>query len=214
MTHLTPVAAAEAHVRLVSTIEADTDSLARHPSGQVRSGQSWRHPGDHVTNHPAVAGSRRDLKPMPSAEPLPKPPVIVRRLRPATSVRPPTRGAGAIGTSTDTRSANGGWWNPNHDDHDDDRGPGPDPVMTFRPDDARYRLWIDAHPSAFVLNRTESRSRTPTLHRVGCAAVQPRPQSAAATRGVKVCGPSAEALRAWSAAQGSGRPAACRRCNP
>jgi hypothetical protein len=221
VTHLTPVTAAENHVRLVSTIESDAGSVSRHPSGQARTGPASRHPAGHAMDRPPLPGARRDLRPMPSADPLPKPPVIVRRLRPATSVRPPVRGANGTatgtgtGTGTGTRSSPGAWWNPHHDEHDGDPRAERDAVVTFGSDDSRFRTWLNAHPDGYVLNRTEAGSKTPTLHRSGCAAIQARPRAgAAATRALKVCGPSAEALRAWSAAQGSVHPTACRRCHP
>ena len=87
---LVPVPAAEAHVRLVSSIEEEADSVARHPSRWTPR-PAWD-TGPVTRPHPAVPGPARDLKPMPSAEPLPKPSVIEPR---AGSRRPPRRAPAA-----------------------------------------------------------------------------------------------------------------------
>ena len=87
----------------------------------------------------------------------------------------------------------------------------------FSCDDAGYRSWVDTHPQGFVLNQPRpARPKAPTLHRVGCGALAGRddgPQTFT-DRAIKVCGPNADTLRAWSLARGTGAPTACRRCSP
>jgi len=231
---LVPVAAAEAHVRLMSTIE--DGAMSRHPSAHS-SRRSPDHPSAHPSTQPpaqpsmqpseraASRGSKhasstiRDLRPMPSAEPLPKPPVIVRRSREASGA--PNRPGGAANATRQPKDA--------HPSNGARRrlepGPGPSggaPASVtplcheFCDDDSGYLAWVASHPQGYVLNQPRmTRPKAPTLHRVGCAAVAPRDGVEALTAGtVKVCGPSADALQAWSMAQGADRPTACRRCDP
>jgi len=184
---LVPVPAAEAHVRLVSVLE-ETGSVWRHPSGQ-----SSRHPSGRTSEHPSMSRVIRELKPMPTADPLPKPPVIVRRSQgtgPGTPDRPR-----AVAPATR-----------------------PTPMChEFSYDDTGYRTWVQNHPDGFVLNQPRTaRAKAPTLHRVGCAVVAHggRDGETLTVTAIKVCGPSADTLRTWSMARGSGRPTVCRRCQP
>jgi len=243
---LTPVAAAEAHVRLVTAIEGEAGAASRHPS-RYAARRSSGHLSGSPADHPAMHGSGRDLKPMPSAEPLPKPPVIIRRARRAGSVGPNRPGAG-VNTSrppADPWGSNGLRWKLDNEDTESDETASDDAAAVaeitplcheFVTDDAGYGTWMDSHPGGFVLNQPRSaRSKAPTLHRVGCAVVAPRPgpetQSAPSdtdttsdtgttknsdpnTNPVRVCGPSADALRTWSTSRGTGEPSACRRCCP
>jgi hypothetical protein len=220
---LTPVRAAEAHVRLVTAIEGDAGATARHPAGYGMRRTSSRMSGSRM-EHSAMNGSGRDLKPMPSADPLPKPPVIVRRAR-RTGFAGPNRPGGALNTArtaTDRWRSNGsdGWL-----EKETDGASVPAPVTPlcheFFIDDAGYGTWMDAHPGGFVLNQPRSaRSKAPTLHRVGCAVVARRPEPVTGAdlnitaNTVRVCGPSVDALRTWSMARGTGPPVPCRRCCP
>ena len=234
---LVPVAAAEAHVRLLSTIE--DEAVSRHPSGYAarRSpDHSSAHPpalfpqpSMHGTERPATrtaprpakhaSATIRDLRPMPTAEPLPKPPVIVRRSRDASGA--PNRPGGAVKItrqSTDAHPSNG---TRRKLDSVPGRSRGAPASVTplcheFCDDDTGYVAWVASHPQGYVLNQPRmTRPKAPTLHRVGCAAVAPREGAGPLTAGtVKVCGPSADALQAWSVAQGADRPTACRRCDP
>ncbi len=211
---LVPVAAAETHVRLVATIEEEASAVSRHPSGH-----DSRRPPTHSPEHPSMTGAIRDLRPMPTAEPLPKPPVIVRRSRPASGA--PNRPGGAVHatrSAKDAHPSNGARWNP-----EIVLGLSTPAAAEVTPlchefcrDDAGYLAWVDSHPDGFVLNRPRAaRSKPPTLHRIGCAAVARRDGGEALTAGaVKVCGPSADALEAWSMSRGTGQPTACRRCHP
>jgi hypothetical protein len=209
---LVPVAAAEAHVRLVSAIEDQAGAKARHPSAYA-SRRNAGHPSEHL----AVNGSSRDLRPMPSAEPLPKPPVIVRRRRPDVPVAP-NRPGGAVNaarTSAARRPSNG----PRRDTATESAD-APTTEVTplcheFSHDDAGYLAWVDTHPHGFVLNQPRAAgAKTPTMHRVGCASVAGHDDAGGTltVTAVKVCGPSAEVLGAWSVARGAGQPAPCRRC--
>jgi hypothetical protein len=201
---LAPVAAAEAHVRLVSAIEDQASAKSRHPSVYA----SRRDTGS-PDDHPSMTRVARDLRPMPSAEPLPKPPVIVRRARRDVPLAP-NRPGGAVNAArapADTRPSNGG---------------GREVLVTplcheFSHDDTGYLAWVEAHPRGFVVNQPRAgRPKTPTMHRVGCAAVSGHDGNAESltANAVKVCGPSPEVLAAWSAARGAGEPTACRRCRP
>ena len=197
MAHATPgpveeleaPAAARAHVRLVSAIEADSGVAAavaaRHPS-------VWR-------GTPARTDSTvRKLRPMPSADPLPKPPVIEPRLRSTGGYN-----GNGYGTGTGNGKGNG-------------NGNGVT-VRTFAGDDAAFRAWMEAHPQGFVLNHPHAtRVTTLTLHRAGCPALSPRTDDAPrrATASPKVCAPSAGALKAWSRAHEGCDPTPCRRCRP
>jgi hypothetical protein len=239
---LVAVPAAEAHVRLVSSIEGDADAVSRHPSGYA-SKRPWVQlsgPVDHRASNGSngSSGSRRDLRPMPSADPLPKPPVIVRRTRRVGTAGPNRPGAAVPTTHgpTGTWPSNGTRWkfDPANaaslaDDADlanDTAGSSPPPpdattatvtamCRQFH-DESTYHVWADTHPHGLVLNQPRSaRTKAPTLHRVGCAALAPREGPEALPTGVlRVCGPSGDALEAWSAAQGMGVPSACGRCRP
>jgi hypothetical protein len=220
-----PVPAAETHVRLVSTIEDSADreianTVARHPS-RFTEQRVWNHVSGDPAQHPAMSAAR-DLKPMPSAEPLPKPPVIIRRARRAGSAAP-NRPGGAVNATQSRRDpwpSDGSHWNM---DKADDR-PAPTPTPTpaevtplcheFFEDDDGYKTWVGSNPQGFVLNQPR-RAKAPTLHRAGCAVVVWRdgPQ-ARATGAVRVCGPSPDALRTWSMARRTGQPNVCRRCCP
>jgi hypothetical protein len=212
---LVPVPAAEVHVRLVSAIGEEAGAVSRHPSGRPS-----RLYSGHPTDHPSMTGATADLKPMPSADALPKPPVIVRRSRSAVaavSVRP-SRPAGAVNSvhsTTDTRSSNGTWWRAEKET--DPPTAQAEAVLRFDDDDAGYMTWVNTHAEGFVLNQTRLvRPKAPTLHRAGCPSLSAA-RGAGQTltvRAVKVCGPNADALAAWSMAQGSGLPTACRRCGP
>ncbi len=184
---LVPVPAAEAHVRLVSSLE-EAGSASRHPSGQ-----SSRRSAGHPSQLPSMSRVIHELKPMPSADPLPKPPVIVRRSQGTGSGAPHHPGGGATS------------------------GTRPTPMChEFSYDDAGYRTWVQTHPDGFVLNQPRTaRTKAPTLHRVGCGVIADRGEGETLTvTAIKVGGPSADTLRTWSVARGTGRPTACRRCNP
>jgi hypothetical protein len=227
---LTPVPASEAHVRLVTAIEADAGATARHPSGYAAR-RAAGHLSGSPADHPAMNGARRDLKPMPSADPLPKPPVIVRRARRAGFVGP-NRPGGAVNsarTPAEPWGSNGSRWKLEKGSDESSATAVVTPLChEFFTDDADYGNWMDAHPEGFVLNQPRSaRSKSPTLHRVGCAVVvrRPEPETRSAnadtnanantnTNAVRVCGPSADALRTWSMARGTGEPTSCRRCCP
>jgi len=224
---LTPVAAAETHVKLVSSIEAGTRrgepahgtraampaAWDRPPVASVDDGRS-RHPSAYNSS---AHGSLGALRPMPSAEPLPKPSVIVRRTR-AASPGGPDGGTGAAISALRSSSRR---WRPRDATRpvgtvEQPVAPSRD-VTTFRGDDAGYRAWLDAHPAGFVLNAARpGSSRPPVLHRVTCASLRttagsPRSLTAKAP---KVCATTTGTLEAWSAAQCAGPPAACRRCLP
>ena len=230
---LVPVPAAEAHVRLVSSIEEEADALSRHPSRWAPSPATGHRSADSSLR-PARPGTARDLKPMPSAEPLPKPSVIEPR---AGRVSTTSRGAALRPTprrSEARRPADTARWSRSN------AGARPQgssataampattaaPVRTaalvrtmcheFSPEQPGYAAWTETHPEAFVISlRRGAGAKTPTLHRVGCPAVAPRPASLAATTGsVRVCAPSAATLAAWSEARGLGGPTPCRRCHP
>ena len=180
--------------------------------------RSSEHPAMQLSDHPSPT-KIRDLRPMPSAEPLPKPPVIVRRTRNASGAANRPGGAvHATRSSSDAHPSNGAR---RRLEPVPDPSPAPAAAVTpsyqeFRHDDAGYLTWVENHPEGYVLNQPRTaRSKTPTLHRASCAAVACRGETEALTAGpAKVCGPSAEALEAWSAAQGTGRPTVCRRCCP
>ena len=241
---LVPVPAAEAHVRLVSAIEnsavedpafedpafgdcspggsdnADAmNAVARHPSGYA-SRRSWGHASGNPAEHPSMARVVRDLKPMPSADPLPKPPVIERRSRRAGSGAPNRPGGAVNATRKPGNSwpSNGSRWK--LEKVGDDATPAPAEVTPlcheFFDDDGDYRTWVESHPQGFVLHQPRApRSKAPTLHRAGCAAVAPRDETQARSTGaVRVCGPNPDALTTWSMARGTGQPTACRRCCP
>jgi hypothetical protein len=228
---LVPVAAAEAHVRLVSSIEAQAVK-SRHPSASM-SRRSAGHPSEHTTTNGVI----RELRPMPSPEPLPKPPVIVRRSRPdvplapnrpggaVNASRPSAQGRNSTESSREKResSTEKTESQPTNGARRDDALDTPNSQATevtplcreFSNDDAGYLAWVKAHPAGFVLNQPRAaRAKTPTLHRVGCAVVSGRGDTVGTltVTAVKVCGPSAEVLGAWSAARGAGPPTACRRC--
>jgi hypothetical protein len=202
VTRLHPVA--EAHVQLVASIEADAPAASMAMSGGrvTPIPGSWaRHPSAYRSGHRAATASVADLKPMPVAEPLPKPPVIVARSHPAGSAR----AADGRGVVTALRRPGGG------------DGAGPDTAAcVFHHYDDGYRSWMDAHPEGYVLNvGRASPSGSAVLHRVGCAALRGAPGSpphlTAATP--KVCGTTPAALASWSRAEGAGRPVPCRRCH-
>ena len=220
---LVPVPAAEAHVRLVTSIEEEASAMARHPSrytARRSSSHASTDPADHASgnpaDHPAMNGAVRDLKPMPSADALPKPPVIVRRARRAMSGAP-NRPGGSVNTTRTTADpwpSTGSRWKL-------EKVPDSSSEVTplcheFFADDAGYATWVDAHPQGFVLNQPRSaRAKAPTLHRAACGALSTR--SGTDTRPsatVRVCGPDVDVLRTWSMARGTGEPAACRRCCP
>jgi hypothetical protein len=216
---LTPVPAVEAHVRLVSAIEGETGATSRHPSGYAAR-RSSGHLSGSPADHPAMRGSGRDLRPMPSADPLPKPPVIIRRARRAGSVGPNRPGAAVHSSrpSPEPWAANGSRWKFDNEDGDSDEATAVAEITPlcheFFTDDAGYGTWMTGHPGGFVLNQPRSApSKPPTLHRVGCAVVAPK-DTDANKNAVRVCGPSADALRTWSMARGTGEPTPCRRCCP
>jgi hypothetical protein len=225
---LVAVPAAEAHVRLVSSIEDDADAVTRHPSSHAS--KRWGQMSGDPKEHPAGAASSPYLRPMPSADPLPKPPVIVPRSRRAVSSMPnrpggavnATRGSGATWPSSVTRwrfeKVNGTSSSTTaHDGASKDTAPeDPASCREFRDDEASYLAWVDTHLDGLVLNQPRSaRAKAPTLHRVGCAALTRRVETGDLPTGVfRVCGPSPEALVAWSRERGTGEPIACRRCHP
>ena len=239
---LVPVPAAEAHVRLVTSIEEEASVMARHPSrytARRSSSHASADPIDHRSgnpaDHPAMNGAVRDLKPMPSADPLPKPPVIVRRARRAMSGTP-NRPGGALNTtrtSGDPWSSNGSRWKlekvseagdePEHpSDHAEQAEHAEHAAVEVTPlcheffvDDTGYDTWVEAHPQGFVLNQPRARAKAPTLHRAACSALSLRGEAEARSSGtLRVCGPNVDALRTWSMARGTGEPTACRRCCP
>jgi len=212
---LVPVPAAEAHVRLVSSIE---DGAASHPSGYGSRRSSVHRParlsGD-PSQHPSMSGSVPDLKPMPSAEPLPKPPVIVPRSRRTTSGMSNRAGGSAHASRPSAGSP------PNGSESAVQGALAPRREITplcheFRHDHDGYLTWVETHPDGFVLNQPRTKgTKAPTLHRVGCGAVARRGATEAlAQSAVRVCGPTADALSAWSVARGTGLPTTCRRCFP
>jgi len=217
---LVPVAAAEAHVRLVTAIGDEAEAKSRHPSGYAMRRSTGHLPGSPA-DHPAMHGVVRDLRPMPSADPLPKPPVIVRRPRRAGSSAP-NRPGGAVNTGrnqSDPREQNRSRWKLEKTPDTSSPVPEVTPLChEFFTDDPAYWTWVEAHGDGLVLNQPRSApSKAPTLHRVSCAVVARRPDTETPTAGVvtvRVCGPNADALRTWSVARGSGEPIACRRCRP
>ena len=200
---LEPPAAARAHVQLVSAIETESGMAAavasRHPS-------VWRGGEERTTV------SVHELRPMPSADPLPKPSVIEPRGHPAPTTSARTRATNGSGANGHGGNGNGV------------------AIRTFGGDDAAFRAWMETHPEGFVLNRpVTSRAKAMTLHRVGCPVLAGHAMVGAASDDgrpghagsdgdhdghPKVCGPSAGALTAWSRAQGVGEPVPCRRCHP
>jgi hypothetical protein len=226
---LVPVPAAEAHVRLVTSIEEEASAMARHPSRYIArrsSSHASADPADHLAgnpgDHPAMNGAVRDLKPMPSADPLPKPPVIVRRARRAMSGAP-NRPGGAVNTTrnaADPWPSNGPRWRLEKvSDTSSPNEPAPADVTPlcheFFADDSGYDTWVQTHPQGFVLNRPRARTKAPTLHRAACGALSQRGGSETRPSGtLRVCGPNLDALRTWSMARGTGEPTACRRCCP
>jgi hypothetical protein len=213
-----PPPAARAHVQLVSAIEAESGVAAavasRHPS-------VWRGSDDCPT------ASVHELRPMPSADPLPKPSVIEPRPHPA-----PAESARSGGTNG--RGGNGHEGSAGNARANGTAGTGGArrngvAIRTFAGDDAAFRAWMEAHRQGFVLNRPgTSRAKAMTLHRVGCAVLAGHAMVGARSDGVagdngrdpdsegapKVCGASAVALSAWSRARGVGEPVPCRRCHP
>ena len=188
---LVPVPAAEAHVRLVSSIEEEADAAARHPSRWAprpgpghRSGDASLHRSGDPSLHPSGAGKTRALKPMPSAEPLPKPSVIARRRAGTTGPRGPRHDEVAPhrGPSRPRRSADA----PSRAPPRQRRRPGLARHLTRLPRRGRPRLrrsrrratrsrvratgpyaaWNETHPEAFVMSlRRVAGTKTPTLHR-------------------------------------------------
>ena len=79
-------------------------SLGRAPrrSSEHASEHASEHPSMHLSEHPSTT-KIRDLRPMPSAEPLPKPPVIVRRTRSASGA--PNRPGGAVNATRSSSDA-------------------------------------------------------------------------------------------------------------
>ena len=155
---LVPVPAAEAHVRLVSAIEDEANAVSRHPAGHASRRSSGR-PAGNPAQHPSMTGATRDLLPMPSADPLPKPPVIERRSR-RTGSGPKNRPGGAVNairTPGDTWPSNRSGWG--LDDGPGDHTPGAAPAKItplcreFHAEDPAYRKWVDTHPDGFVLHQ-------------------------------------------------------------
>lgn len=218
---LVPVPAAEAHVRLVSSIEEEADAVARHPSGWAARPGTGHRSGD-PSLHPSRPDTARDLKPMPSAEPLPKPSVIEPRAhRVSTKPRPAALRPAPLGSETGRPAGTSRWSRSTPDAPRPGSSAGPAAPVTpmcheFSPEHPGYSAWTETHPEAFVMSqRRGAGAKAPTLHRVGCPAVAPRPASLTTTTGsVRVCAPSAAALAAWSEARGTGGPTACRRCCP
>jgi hypothetical protein len=219
--------------------------MARHPS-RYTARRSPSHapsdPADHQSgnpgDHPAMNGAVRDLKPMPSADALPKPPVIVRRARRAMSGAP-NRPGGAVNTTRTTADpwpSNGSRWRlekvsdtsspsdpataptaaPEHAAGPDHASAEVTPLChEFFADDTGYDTWVETHPQGYVLNQPRARTKAPTLHRAACGALSQRGGSEARPSGtLRVCGPNVDALRTWSMARGTGEPTACRRCCP
>jgi hypothetical protein len=212
---LVPVPAAEAHVRLVSAIE---DGVASHPSGYAlmrSNGHRSTRLSGNPAQHPSMSGSVPDLKPMPSADPLPKPSVIVPRSRRTGSGMPNRAERSGPGTRPTAGSPPSGseWRGQGSPARQRDVTP---LCHEFRHDHDGYLTWVETHPDGFVLNQPRTkRAKAPTLHRVGCGAVARRGGTEALAQGtVRVCGPTADALTAWSVARGVGPPTACRRCCP
>jgi len=115
-------------------------------------------------------------------------------------------------------AANGSRWKFDNEDGDSDETTAVAEITPlcheFFTDDAGYGTWMVGHPGGFVLNQPRSAaSKPPTLHRVGCAVVAPK-DTDTNKNAVRVCGPSADALRTWSMARGTGEPTPCRRCCP
>lgn len=220
---LAAVAAAEARIRLVASVEGAAEvtalsprpatapaalvevddaaglaaAAARHPSGRRGPVPTGR------AAHPSNGATLADLRPMPAAEPLPKPPVIVRR-------RSPGHGDGAVITALRPSA-------PEADGAVTDAAETPRPSLALAPavfsgDDAAYRAWVSAHPQAFVLNAGRTAAGAPVLHQAGCASLQGRAAGPSASAGPKACGATAAELEAWSAAQGLAAPVRCRRC--
>ncbi|MGA2520824.1 MAG: hypothetical protein ABSG81_08430 [Acidimicrobiales bacterium] len=210
-----PVPAVEAHVRLVSSIEAEgrgmtvlttADASARH--AQARHPSAYR-PVPHDVLHSGGA----ELRPMPSADPLPKPPVISRRPRPGRQAE--SRGPVARMSVLPPVTAHVG--PPPRAVHETPGTPAATATTAktatpFVRDDDGYRTWLAAHPQGFVLNVTRGAAAASVLHRAEC----PTLHAGAATRqqatgrAPKVCG-DAGALEAWCAAQGI-TATACRHC--
>ena len=191
--HASAPADAGAHVRLVSAIESgsDTATVVAAPGGDravtSRHPSAWR-------GRSAPASPPGELRPMPSAEPLPKPPVIGPRIGGDANGR-------AVLRAVPARPSGGA----------------SDTVRVFDGDDAGYVSWLNRHPDGFVLNRVARlASGPPTLHRAGCPVVHgPRGRAqTAATRPPKVCGQSTGDLEAWSRTHHGAAPAPCGRCRP
>ena len=172
---------------------AMASAMSRHPSVRARHPSAHRAP---PVRRGAASAAVADLRPMPSAEPLPKPPVITQRARPGHATRPSGHGPAVITALRPSVS------------------PPVPGVVAFHHDDAGYVAWVAGHPDGFVLNTVRSGPSAPAvLHRVVCGAVR---QTVAADRRPtgrtpKVCAPSADALRSWSGAQGS-TFVCCQRC--
>jgi len=140
-----------------------------------------------------TAGAAAELRPMPMAEPLPKPSVIVPRSRRSS---PP--------------SSDGG----------ERRRPTPPPrsttaVAVFDADDAGYLAWLVAHTRGYVMSASRTRSDPPVLHHIRCPALRrvPGSKEKLTTALLKVCGPTLASLQSWSAAQGLESPIRCPRCH-
>ena len=186
--------AARAHVRLVTAIESGSGLAAAVAS---------RHPSVWQRAHEATASSTlRELRPMPSADPLPKPPVIERRTDAASRRAPDGPRRSRPIAPLRTSGAH----------------PAVMTVRSFADDGGDYRRWMATHPEGFVLNRPRAaRAGAMTMHRVGCPALGQLVSggaSAARTGSPKVCAPDAGSLAAWSRARGEGDPVPCRRCQP
>ena len=209
---------AGAHVRLVSAIESGSSAatFGGNPTGNgtacgddpVIPGRgrlesaddqavTARHPSAWRSGRPST-GTREDLRPMPSAEPLPKPPVIERRPHRAFA------GASANGVMRVLPGRNA-------------TSPPASTVHVFDHDDAGFRRWVAAHATGFVLNHARTGpGPAPTLHRVGCGALESgeRRGQALTERSPKACAAAADALTAWCAAHGASTPSPCGRCRP
>jgi hypothetical protein len=93
----------------------------------------------------------------------------------------------------------------------------PSSICSFLDDDPGYLAWASAHATGFVVNADRTLSpNSLMLHRATCACIG-GPAAGGRTRTAnyrKVCGPDAEALRAWCRRDIGIDPPACRHCRP
>jgi hypothetical protein len=93
----------------------------------------------------------------------------------------------------------------------------PSSICSFLDDDPGYLAWASAHANGFVVNADRTLSpNSLMLHRATCSCIGGPATNGRTRTGNyrKVCGPDAEALRAWCRSDIGIDPPACRHCRP